>query len=159
MREAPVEIEIYGQASLSDFIKALKDAYKEAGPRFGVIPTPAWKLKEARLRRASKAKKAGDEATSSADGGPLRVVLLRPVKIKSSNPKAHACVDLGQASLVVKGTDISITGVDFVGWGRPGLTWEETHGLVGIRLGGLLAEGLLEFKGSLLEDVPDESHF
>ena len=128
-REAPVEIELIGASNLPEFIKALKDAYKDAGPRFGVIPTPPWRLRDAKLKKSAKSKKAG-EVGSEGKAGPLRVVLLRPVKIKSSNPKTHASVDLGGASLVIKGTDISIEGVDFVGWGRPGLTWGESHGLV-----------------------------
>ena len=35
-----------------------------------------------------------------------------------------------QASLVIKGPSVSLEGVDLIGWGCPGLTWEESHGLV-----------------------------
>ena len=210
--EAPIEVELIGSLTLPEFIKALKDAYKDAGPRFCAIPVPQWKLTEARRKRALEKKKAGAE---EGDGQQHhRVVLSRPVVIKSSNPARNCTIDMGnvsvtffshacdaaqgrrsidavlrpvrgkdwcsntrtachdhngrcaqkscmgigyrisperaspedfpslslpsansplpppQASLVIKGPSVSLEGVDLIGWGRPGLTWEESHGLV-----------------------------
>lgn len=90
--EEPVEIELMGELSLPEFINALKEGYKEAGPRFGVIPTPQWKLADLRARRAGMAGKAGEEGPKSL---PNRLILRRPVTIKSSNPKKNATVDMG----------------------------------------------------------------
>ena len=91
-QEEPVEIELMGESSLPEFIKALKDAFKEAGPRFGVIPTPQWKLADIRRRARMAGKAGGDEGPKSL---PQRLILRRPVTIKSSNPKKNAVVDMG----------------------------------------------------------------
>ena len=94
LHEAPVEIELIGSLTLAEFLKVLKDAYKEAGPRFCAIPTPQWKLADLKRDRASNKKVAG------AEGGPKgamhRIILRRPVLIKSSNPKKNATIDLEQ---------------------------------------------------------------
>lgn len=90
-------MELIGSLTLPEFIKALKDAYKDAGPRFGVIPVPQWKLAEAKRRRALEKKKAGAE---EGDGRQHhRVVLNRPIVIKSSNPAKNCTIDMGKVSV------------------------------------------------------------
>lgn len=113
-------------------MKQLKEAYKEAGPRCGAIIAPAWKARDA--KRKAKANKAvpeedgggGGTDPNSTVGNPLRIVLRRPIHLKSSSSTKNCKIMLQSTSLIVASHSVTLENCDVYGWGRKGVSWDET---------------------------------
>jgi hypothetical protein len=133
-KEEPVEVILIGRVTLQDLLKALQESYQRAGPRFGIIPVPPWRVREREKKKSKKKIFNEDKGSndSAKQGGRVkhRVILHRPVTLRSENPSQNCVVDLETAVLVIKGPGITLQGVDICGYGRPGLAYCETHGLV-----------------------------
>eukprot|EP00955_Chlamydomonas_euryale_P067804 359937-Chlamydomonas_euryale.AAC.30 len=131
--EQPVVVDLIGTLSVKDLIASLREAYAAAGPRCGLLTTPLYKAKEAEdaaavaTRSGGKKRSPGGSSKGSAvskgrgGGQPSRVVLSRPVVLRSAGGMSRARLRLGSASLVVAAPSVIMERVDVVGEGRPGL--------------------------------------
>lgn len=125
--EQPLVVELVGTIDARDFIANLRDAYASAGPRCGLLTTPLWKSSTANPARTvggKGAKKGSPDKGSASEGDAQtvhRIVLSRPVHIKSASSISRAHVRLGTASLVVCAPGVTLERVDISGVGRPGM--------------------------------------
>jgi hypothetical protein len=137
--EEPLVVELVGTVTVRDLVKALKEAYKEAGPRCGANIVPAWKLRDAKKKsKALKGRKEEEEGASdpnSTAGNPLRIVLRRPVTLKSASSN-NCKIMLQSTSLVVASHSVALENCDISGYGRSGVSWDETIGLLEVSEGG-----------------------
>lgn len=139
--EEPLIVELVGTVTVKDLVKSLKEAYKEAGPRCGANIIPAWKVRDA--KKKAKAQKGGKEEEeggnddpNSTAGNPLRIVLRRPIHLKSASATSSCRIMLQSTSIVVSSHSVTLENCDLSGWGRSGVSWDETIGLLEVSEGG-----------------------
>ena len=139
--EEPLIVEFTGTVTLKDLIKQLKQSYKEAGPRCGANIVPAWKSRDAKKKAKGKKgvpseQEGGNSDPNSTAGNPLRIVLRRPIHLKSASSTSSCKLMLQSTSLVVASHSVTLESCDIFGWGRSGVSWDETIGLVEVTEGG-----------------------